>query len=135
MLLPRFLKFKMQDIHCLVLRVLDSLVLLSLISGLAIADNSAAPLVMGNEVVDAVQFQLQDGALQSDARAALSREPLELKVLDKADKKRGFFSIQELTCLSNTRISCKDIEKRLRNAGALSLWSLNKQQIGDFFIF
>jgi hypothetical protein len=100
-------------------------------------ENNQKVSALTSEVVDTVQFHLQDFAVPTEARAALSRESAvsvaaSLVKADTEVKGKPFFSIQQLTCQANTRISCKDIEKRLRNAGALSLWSLNKQRIGDF---
>lgn len=98
--------------------------------------------VANSDVVDAVQIQLNalapysdirtsDGGA-SDARAALARPNTATKPNFEVSKSKGIFTIQEITCYSNKRIACGEVEQKLRRAGALSLWKLNREWLSEF---
>lgn len=115
-----------------VLKTIQSFVLVFAFTEFAVSQDTPNIHPPSSEILEAVPFELNDLNSPPDARAALAH-PITVQSPNYwPTKEKSFFSVQELKCQSNTRISCTEVEQRLRSAGALSLWSLNKQRIGAF---
>jgi hypothetical protein len=106
-----------------------ALILLLGLPSRGFSENAAEETVKSVDVVNAVHLELAS-AEEADARGSLARPQDNGPSV--SSKISDFFSVKDLSCVSNARISCVEIQKRLKTAGALSLWSLNKESVKKF---